>query len=69
MLIYSLFALLACLPASTGAGNGLDHDNMKDVLGAIEASGYPIFLHPHYGVCVCMCVCDNIVITITVSCN
>ena len=33
-----------------GAGKGLDHDNVRDMLLAIEDKGYPIFLHPHYGV-------------------
>eukprot|EP01038_Epipyxis_sp_PR26KG_P009329 gene9329-12571_t len=33
-----------------GAGNGLDHENMRDILHAIEKNNYTIFLHPHYGV-------------------
>lgn len=33
-----------------GAGNGLDHEDVRDVLGAIEAAGLTVFLHPHYGV-------------------
>lgn len=33
-----------------GAGNGLDHSNMNDILGAIESNNLMIFLHPHYGV-------------------
>ncbi len=33
-----------------GAGNGLDHENMRDVLEAIASEGYMVFLHPHYGV-------------------
>ena len=33
-----------------GAGNGLDHENMRDVLAEIERNGMMIFLHPHYGV-------------------
>lgn len=33
-----------------GAGNGLDHDDMRDVLASIEEKGLLIFLHPHYGV-------------------
>lgn len=33
-----------------GAGNGLDHDNMRDVLSAIAEANLMIFLHPHYGV-------------------
>lgn len=48
--IKSLKHMKGIILGTPGAGNGLDHDNMKDVLGAIEASGFPIFLHPHYGV-------------------
>lgn len=33
-----------------GAGKGIDHDNMFDVLGEIEKNDYTIFLHPHYGI-------------------
>lgn len=33
-----------------GAGDGLDHANMRDVLEAIADEGYMVFLHPHYGV-------------------
>lgn len=33
-----------------GAGNGLDHENMKDVLHALAENDLTIFLHPHYGV-------------------
>jgi aminocarboxymuconate-semialdehyde decarboxylase len=33
-----------------GAGKGLDHEEMREVLAAIEAKGLMIFLHPHYGV-------------------
>jgi aminocarboxymuconate-semialdehyde decarboxylase len=33
-----------------GAGKGLDHEEMRDVLAAIEDKGLMIFLHPHYGV-------------------
>ena len=33
-----------------GAGKGLDHDNMRDVLSAIADAGFMVFLHPHYGV-------------------
>lgn len=33
-----------------GAGNGLDHDNIREVLAAIAEKNYMIFLHPHYGV-------------------
>ena len=34
---------------TTGAGNGLDHENMRDVLGAIEDNNLMVFMHPHYG--------------------
>jgi predicted TIM-barrel fold metal-dependent hydrolase len=33
-----------------GAGNGLDHEDMRDVLSSIQDKGLLIFLHPHYGV-------------------
>ena len=33
-----------------GAGKGLDHENVREMLLAIEQNNYPIFLHPHYGV-------------------
>ena len=33
-----------------GAGNGLDHENMRDVLHAIAENNLMIFMHPHYGV-------------------
>ncbi len=33
-----------------GAGRGLDHEGMRDLLHAIADAGYPVFLHPHYGV-------------------
>ena len=33
-----------------GAGQGLDHMNVRVMLEAIEDAGLPIFLHPHYGV-------------------
>jgi len=33
-----------------GAGDGLDHANMRDVLEAIADEGLMVFLHPHYGV-------------------
>lgn len=33
-----------------GAGKGLDDENMRDVLGAIEENNLMIFMHPHYGV-------------------
>lgn len=33
-----------------GAGNGIDHINMRKVLHTIEENNLMIFLHPHYGV-------------------
>lgn len=33
-----------------GAGLGLDHEGMHDILEAIADAGYMVFLHPHYGV-------------------
>jgi aminocarboxymuconate-semialdehyde decarboxylase len=33
-----------------GAGNGLDHENVREVLEAVADEGYVAFLHPHYGV-------------------
>ncbi len=33
-----------------GAGNGLDHEGLRDMLHAIADSNLMIFLHPHYGV-------------------
>ena len=41
--------MLLCV-GTPGAGSGIDHANMRDVLLAIEAAGLMIFLHPHYGV-------------------
>ena len=33
-----------------GAGHGLDHIGMRDILAKIEDMNYMVFLHPHYGV-------------------
>jgi len=33
-----------------GAGNGLDHDNIRDVLHCLADNDMMVFLHPHYGV-------------------
>lgn len=46
----SLSAIKGVILGTPGAGSGLDHANCRDMLLAIEASGLPIFLHPHYGV-------------------
>lgn len=32
-----------------GAGKGLDHEGVRDILAAIEDKDLMIFLHPHYG--------------------
>lgn len=36
--------------STAGAGQGLDHDNMRDILHSIEEKNLTIFMHPHYGV-------------------
>jgi len=46
----SLSHIKGVILGTPGAGNGLDHPNVRDMLLAIESQGYPIFLHPHYGV-------------------
>jgi aminocarboxymuconate-semialdehyde decarboxylase len=46
----SLNCVRGVILGTPGAGNGLDHENMREVLEAIAAEGYMIFLHPHYGV-------------------
>jgi len=33
-----------------GAGKGLDHDNIREVLHALAENDLMVFLHPHYGV-------------------
>lgn len=46
----SLNRIKGVILGTPGAGDGLDHDNVKDVLAAISDAGFMIFLHPHYGV-------------------
>ena len=46
----SLNKIKGVILGTPGAGQGLDHDNCKDILHAIEDKNYTIFLHPHYGV-------------------
>jgi aminocarboxymuconate-semialdehyde decarboxylase len=46
----SLSAIRGVILGTPGAGDGLDAPNTRDMLLAIEDSGLPIFLHPHYGV-------------------
>ena len=45
-----LYMCIGVILGTPGAGHGLDHENMKDVLHAISDAGLLIFLHPHYGV-------------------
>ena len=45
----SLSHVKGVILGTPGAGDGLDHDNMRDVLASIEEKGLLIFLHPHYG--------------------
>jgi aminocarboxymuconate-semialdehyde decarboxylase len=46
----SLSCIRGVILGTPGAGDGLDHDNVRDVLEAISSEGLMIFLHPHYGV-------------------
>lgn len=46
----SLSHIKGVILGTPGAGNGLDHENMREVLEAINNEGYMVFLHPHYGV-------------------
>ena len=46
----SMSCIKGVILGTPGAGLGLDHDNMRDVLEAIANEGYMVFLHPHYGV-------------------
>jgi aminocarboxymuconate-semialdehyde decarboxylase len=46
----SLSCIKGVILGTSGAGNGLDHENVREVLQAIAQHGYTIFLHPHYGV-------------------
>jgi predicted TIM-barrel fold metal-dependent hydrolase len=46
----SMSCIKGVILGTPGAGNGLDHDNMRDVLEAISDAGFMVFMHPHYGV-------------------
>lgn len=46
----SMKCIKGVILGTPGAGNGLDHENMRDVLEAVSDAGYMIFMHPHYGV-------------------
>lgn len=46
----SMKCIKGIILGTPGAGLGLDHENMRQVLEAIADEGYMIFLHPHYGV-------------------
>mmetsp|Transcript_22775 Transcript_22775/g.37998 ORF Transcript_22775/g.37998 Transcript_22775/m.37998 type:complete len:364 (-) Transcript_22775:161-1252(-) len=46
----SMNCIKGVILGTPGAGNGLDHENMRDVLEAVSDAGYMVFLHPHYGV-------------------
>ena len=46
----SLSCIRGVILGTPGAGQGLDHENVRDMLTAIEDKGLLIFLHPHYGV-------------------
>ena len=46
----SIHTTTGVILGTPGAGNGLDHANMRDVLASIEDKRLMIFLHPHYGV-------------------
>ena len=46
----SLSCIRGVILGTPGAGKGLDHENMREVLEAINSEGHMVFLHPHYGV-------------------
>lgn len=48
--IKSMGCIRGVILGTPGAGQGLDHENMREVLHAIEDAGLMIFLHPHYGI-------------------
>jgi predicted TIM-barrel fold metal-dependent hydrolase len=47
--IKNLSAIKGVILGTPGAGKGLDHENMRDVLHSIAEQNLTIFLHPHYG--------------------
>jgi predicted TIM-barrel fold metal-dependent hydrolase len=46
----SLKHIKGVILGTPGAGKGLDHQNIREVLHEIAANDFMIFLHPHYGV-------------------
>lgn len=46
----SLKSIKGVILGTPGAGNGLDHQEMRECLHAIADANFTIFLHPHYGV-------------------
>lgn len=46
----SLSCIRGVILGTPGAGEGIAHENMRDVLSALEDEQRMIFLHPHYGV-------------------
>ncbi len=46
----SMSCIKGVILGTPGAGKGLDHANMRDVLHSIESENLMVFLHPHYGV-------------------
>lgn len=46
----SMKCIKGVILGTPGAGKGLDHIDMREMLQAIAESGLLIFLHPHYGV-------------------
>lgn len=46
----SLSHIRGVILGTPGAGDGIDHENMRDVLAALEDQDQMIFLHPHYGI-------------------
>lgn len=45
----SLSSIKGVILGTPGAGNGLDHENMREVLHSLAEKNLTIFLHPHYG--------------------
>ncbi len=46
----SMSCIKGVILGTPGAGNGLDHSDMREVLEAVADAGYMVFMHPHYGV-------------------
>jgi predicted TIM-barrel fold metal-dependent hydrolase len=47
--IKKLPSIKGVILGTPGAGKGLDHENMREVLHSIAEQNLTIFLHPHYG--------------------